>query len=183
MKKKMRKSILTRRKSMTQGEVDSLSKMICQRIIDYHFLEDITDVCLYMPIQNEVNLSELISILHNNNKTVWLPRIFSDKMDFFLFDKNTALIEGAYHILEPDNLTKLYPNPNTLIIVPGAVFSINGDRIGYGGGYYDRYMEAYPNCQYLAVCYDYQVLEKIPYEQHDRRPNVILTEQRIFYIS
>ena len=87
MKKKMRKSILTRRKSMTQGEVDSLSKMICQRIIDYHFLEDITDVCLYMPIQNEVNLSELISILHNNNKTVWLPRIFSDKMDFFLFDK------------------------------------------------------------------------------------------------
>ncbi|MDD6136756.1 MAG: 5-formyltetrahydrofolate cyclo-ligase, partial [Lachnospiraceae bacterium] len=62
-------------------------------------------------------------------------------------------------------------------------FSINGDRIGYGGGYYDRYMEAYPNCQYLAVCYDYQVLEEIPYEQHDRRPNVILTEQRIFYIS
>ena len=70
-------------------------------------------------------------------------------MDFFRYDEDTVLVTGSYDIMEPDSDEMLEPDENTLIIMPGAVFSESRDRIGYGGGYYDRYLEKYRSASQL----------------------------------
>lgn len=182
-KKEIRNQILGIRKGLQQDEVINVSKAICSRITKQGYLNDISDICLYMPIKNEIDLADLVSICREQQINIWLPRIINHTMDFYKYDETTKLIEGAYHILEPDNEDVLSPNEHTLIIVPGSVFSFNGDRIGYGGGYYDRYMVQYPICTYLAVCYDFQILPEIPCEEHDQKPDIILSEQRIIHTS
>lgn len=182
-KKELRNHVLNRRRNMSAQEVTIFSEAICSKVISNGFLENITDVCLYMPIQNEVELSTLISVCREKQIRIWLPRIIDKQMDFYLYDSDTKLISGAYNILEPDNTTKLIPSCKTTIFVPGSVFSNMGDRIGYGGGYYDRYMINHPACKYIAVCYDFQILPEIPCEEHDQKPNIILSEQRIIYTS
>lgn len=182
-KKQIRNHILSIRKAMSDDEVKNKSSIICSNIINNNLLQDITDICLYMPIQNEVDLLLLHAFCRENKINIWLPRIIDAQMDFYKYDLNTPLIEGAYHILEPDNQITLKPSATTLIIVPGSVFSKAGDRIGYGGGFYDRYISLYPFCRYLAVCYDFQILDTIPCEQFDQKPNIIISEQQILNIS
>lgn len=182
-KKEIRNHILSIRKSLTEAEVNRLSNVICNRLSDSMLLKDVLDICFYMPIQNEVDLSGLLPKCRENQIHMWLPRISDGCMDFYQYTEHTPLIEGAYHILEPDNDTKLLPDARTLILTPGSVFSVKGDRIGYGGGYYDRYMKQYPFCKYVAVCYDFQILDDIPCEEHDQKPDVIISEKRIISIS
>lgn len=182
-KNEIRRQILSIRKNMHKDSVLLLSNIICSNIEDALFLDNISDICLFMPIQNEVDLQKLYYICRNRQINIWLPRILCNSMDFYLYDDNTSLIEGAYHIMEPDNMTKLVPNSTTLVIIPGCVFSVKGDRIGYGGGYYDRYMAMYPACQYIAVCFDFQIMDTIPHEEHDKKPDIIVSDKRIIYIS
>lgn len=182
-KKEIRNQILAIRRELEEDTVISFSKSICSRIITEGLLDDVRDICLYMPIKNEVALDELLNVCRQKNINIWLPRIIDNIMDFYLYASDTKLIVGTYNILEPDNTTKHIPNTHTLVIVPGSVFSVNGDRIGYGGGYYDRYMTQYPYSKYLAVCYDFQILKELPCEDHDQKPDIILSEQRIIYTS
>ena len=101
-------------------------------------------MCLYMPVRNEVDVSYLLKDALDSEKNVWLPKVRDNDMEFCHYDENTELVSGEYGILEPSSEYMLEPDEGTLIIMPGAVFSCKGDRIGYGGGYYDRYLERYP---------------------------------------
>ncbi len=89
---------------------------------------------------------------------------------------------GSFGILEPELNRKNIVKPNELeaIIVPGSVFDINRNRIGYGGGFYDRFLaEISPDCMKIGVCYDFQVLEKIPHEEYDIPLDLLVTEKRV----
>ena len=98
-------------------------------------------------------------------------------MDFYTYNEQTALVEGAYHILEPDSMVQLEPEKTggtCLIVMPGAVFTRSCDRIGYGGGYYDRYLAAHPDCHTAAVGYAIQIVDSIMTEATDIKPEVVL---------
>ncbi|MDF2987943.1 MAG: 5-formyltetrahydrofolate cyclo-ligase [Eubacterium sp.] len=89
---------------------------------------------------------------------------------------------GSFGILEPElnreNLVK--PYDLDIIIVPGSVFDINKNRIGYGGGFYDRYLAGISgNCRKIGVCYDFQVVDKVPYQEYDIPLDLLVTENRI----
>ena len=106
--------------------------------------EDAEDLCLYMPIRNEVDLEILREAAWRDGKRVWLPKVFGERMEFHFFGPESSLEEGAYGILEPEAGEVLEPGEATLVVMPGAVFSKSHDRIGYGGGYYDRYLVHVP---------------------------------------
>ncbi len=166
------------RKAMTANEVANLSQIICERIMELSEFDSMDNICTYMTINNEVDLSLIMDKSLKSGKNLYLPRVIGDDMEFFKFEANTGLKEGAYGIKEPDSQEILVPNDKTLIIMPGSVYSEDKNRIGYGGGYYDRYLSKHPQCYKLGVCYDFQLLEQIPSEEFDVKPDVIITEKR-----
>ncbi len=178
-KKEIRKKILGMRRALQEHQVRDMSRMICDSIRMSDVYRAAEDICLYMPINNEVDVPQLAGEALCDGKRLWLPRVDGDSMDFFRYDENTQFDTGSYNIREPQTDEMLTPGPGTLIVMPGAVFSESRDRIGYGGGYYDRYLRMYPECSTLAVCYDFQILDDIPSESHDRKPDVIVSEKRM----
>jgi 5-formyltetrahydrofolate cyclo-ligase len=174
-KKLLRKEILAKRSAMTADEVLKQSRCICENVICSTFYKSCKNLCLYMPIRNEVDVRLLLEPAWADKKQAYLPKVLpEDYMEFYSYNESTALISGAYNILEPDSKDILVPDSDTLIIMPGAVFSKDNKRIGYGGGYYDRYLAKHPECKTIAVAYDFQILEHIPYEEHDVCPDVVI---------
>jgi 5-formyltetrahydrofolate cyclo-ligase len=175
-KKALRREILAKRSSMTADTVLEKSQRICENVISSKFYKNCKKLCLYMPIRNEVDVRLLLEPARTDGKSVYLPKVLPENyMEFYSYNESTALISGAYDILEPDSTEILEPDEDTLIIMPGAVFSKDNKRIGYGGGYYDRYLAKHPECKTMAVAYDFQVLEQIPYEEHDVCPDVVMS--------
>ena len=178
-KKDIRDSVLFLRNSLDKKEASYISRGICNDVTELEIYENAKDICLYMSINNEVDLSYLMEQSYKDGKNVWLPRVIEKQMDFYRYEKDTKLIEGAYGIKEPDSKDVLVPDDNTLIIMPGAVFSEDRKRIGYGGGYYDKYLAKHPKCHTVAVCYELQIFPDIPSEEYDIKPEIIVTEERI----
>lgn len=178
-KKELRKEILNKRCSLNEIEVIERSQIICDRVKRTREYEAAENICLYMPIRNEVDVMFLKDDALSKGKRIWLPKVESSEMNFYYYNEETELAEGAYGIKEPVSEKVLQPDDNTLVIMPGAVFSFKGDRIGYGGGYYDKYLEKYPMCNTMAVCYDFQLLNEIPREEHDIQPERIVSDINI----
>lgn len=179
-KSELRKKILSERRKLDKIFAAHLSKEICARVISMDLYKFAQDICLYMPINNEADASLLIDASINLGKNIWLPRVHGDTMDFYYYDRNVILDEGSYGIQEPQSDRSLVPDPKTLIIMPGAVFSVKCDRIGYGGGYYDKYLSKYPMCKTVAICYDFQILQEIPADEHDIKPLYIVSERNTY---
>ena len=179
-KKEIRDTILDIRKSFDTDYLSRLSTVICNRVLKQDMYTSCKDIVLYMPINNEVNLDIIMNEALDKGKNIWIPRIINKTMEFFRYKKDTELIKGAYGILEPNTDEVLNPDTNTLIIMPGAAFSEDMGRIGYGGGYYDRYLANHPYCKTIAVCYNFQILPMVPMDELDIRPDMIISDDNIF---
>lgn len=179
-KKEIRDIVLDIRKSFDKSYLDTLSQIICKRVIKQDLYKKCKNIVLYMPINNEVSLDLLLEDAFSSGKNVWLPRVRDNNMQFYKYTRETELITGAYNIKEPDSEEILTPDDKTLIIMPGAAFSEAMGRIGYGGGYYDRYLSVHNCCKTIAVCYNFQVLPMVPMDEHDVKPDIIITDDNIF---
>lgn len=176
-KQLLRSIILNKRNGLFEEQVSEYSTIICKKLENCREYSEAMDICLYMPIKNEVDVTLLFEGILASNKKIWLPRIIDNNMKFYLYEKNKGFVTGAYNILEPNSIVELEPDRDTLIIMPGAVFSKDCGRVGYGGGYYDRFLEKYPECMTIAVAYDFQVLDGLPIESFDIKPKKIFTNR------
>ncbi len=179
-KKTLRKEVMAVRNSLTVDYVKKRSRRITESVLSSEVYKASDSVCLYMPINNEVDVSMIIDEVIASGKKVYLPRVVGDEMDFYYYDKSIDLICGPFNILEPQSDEILHPDSSTLIIMPGAVFSTECDRIGYGGGYYDRYLDRYPMVNTVAVAYDFQIKPLFPTEATDIKPDYIIGEENIY---
>ena len=179
-KKEIRKTILKKRRALDENEVKYLSDMICEKLKSSDI--DAEDLCLYMPINNEVDVPVIAEEARRQGKRLWLPRVDGETMDFFRYDEDTVLVTGSYDIMEPDSDEMLEPDENTLIIMPGAVFSESRDRIGYGGGYYDRFLCKFKGLS-AGLCYDKNVLKSIDFDEYDVSVDCLVTESGIKKIN
>ena len=164
---------------MNREEVSALSEKICAMAAVTDAFKGAEDICLYMPVNNEVDVRPMIDEAGSYGKRIWLPRVEGRDMDFYSYSPGDGLAAGPFGIMEPVSREVLEPGEGTLVIMPGAVFSVDHGRIGYGGGYYDRYLAENPLCRTLAVCYDFQILDEIPMDAHDIRPDMIVSESRV----
>ncbi len=179
-KKQLRREVLEKRRAMSQSEVAEKSEVICDTVLKLSELREAEKVCIYMPINNEVDVSLLTDRLRSLGKVLYIPKIGGHNMHFYKYEPDTELAPGSFGILEPVDSEILTADENTLIIMPGAVFTKNRDRIGYGAGYYDRYLKKHPEAKTLAVCYDMQLRDSIPVNANDRRPARLITESAIY---
>ncbi len=192
-KKEIRNAVLAERSAIDEETAALAAQVICRRIMDIDAYEDATDLCLYMPTRNEVDVLLLAEPAEAAGKRVWVPKVVEKtsgkgsqkQAGTMVFNRFTGLgendiITGAYDIRESRSEEILEPGEGTLIIMPGAVFTPWKDRIGYGGGFYDRFLEEHPECKTIAVCYDLQVVDELPVEEHDMKPDYVVCETSVF---
>ncbi len=169
-KKEIRKKMLAIRRSLEDIYVREASHIICEKLKKSPVYKAAESICLYMPINNEVDVTELLE-----TGSIYIPKIIDKTMDFYLYEGNDSIAAGAFGILEPTGKKLLKPDNKTLVVMPGVAFSRDGYRLGYGGGYYDTYLNKYPMCRKAAVCFQEQLVEELPVEEHDVKADIVIT--------
>jgi 5-formyltetrahydrofolate cyclo-ligase len=186
-KKDIRAAMMKRRRNLDNGSVLALSDIIQKRIVESRFFKESSVIMAYMPIQNEIRTDLLIERSIASGKTILLPRIKdAETMEAVPIQSlGSDLIKGYMGIMEPDpSIPAANPQTIDLVILPGIAFDRKGYRIGFGGGYYDRFITRLRNdCILLAPAYDFQVLEHIPAEAFDQPVDMVVTEKEIIHIS
>lgn len=176
-KAELRTKYLQVRKELTQKE--KKYKTIIAKIIETKEYQKSKVIALYKSLPSEVNLDELISYSLKQNKKVVLPKVVGNDLFFYEISSNEKLIKSNFGILEPlPNKDKLVnKNQIDLVIVPGICFDKNKNRLGFGKGFYDRYL-AHSNIYKIGVCFYNQVLadDTLPVNQFDIKMDKVITE-------
>lgn len=171
--------MLKTRDTLSREILDKMSEMIQARVLNMNEFVSAKIVAAYHPIGSEVSTLKILSSVLQLNKCLTLPRVEDETRIIFaeVKDLGDDLEVGRYNIMEPKNRC-LKMNKMDLVLVPGIAWDEHGYRLGYGKGYYDRYLA---NLQTVSVglAYDFQVLEDIPHGRNDFRVNLIVTEKRV----
>lgn len=178
-KKELRAEFLKRRTALN-GKQDK-STEIFKKIISFKPFLDCDTVLCYYSVGGEVSTRSIIEYALYNNKTVGIPVCVNNKgnMRFYKYTLNTALKNNRIGIPEPEILSEeIRETDKTVVIVPALSFAENGFRLGYGGGYYDRYLEDFKGVS-VGLCYDGLISESLPYEDYDKSVDFIITEKEI----
>lgn len=171
------------RRELTKEAVEQKSRRIAVQVSDLPELKKARMVYLYLSYGREIDTLWLAGRLLELGKRVAVPRVLGPgQMEFFEIHGLADCKPGAYGILEPsETMQKVAPEPEekTVMLLPGLAFDYAGGRMGYGGGYYDRYLERYPEIYKIALAYEFSILEKLPTEEHDIPVDVLVTENRV----
>ncbi|MCS7140584.1 MAG: 5-formyltetrahydrofolate cyclo-ligase [Candidatus Nitrosocaldus sp.] len=181
-KQELRRYMLNLRNSLSRADIIGRSDIIQGRVLMMDEFNSSSIVGLYSPIGSEVDTSALARYLLEHGRVLAYPRIHGREMVFArVVDPVIDLTMGRYGILEPSSACEVV-EPD-LILVPGLVWDEHGYRIGYGKGYYDRYIRTNPDAVRIGVAYDFQVLSSIPHSEEDARVCVVLTERRVIRVE
>lgn len=177
-KAQLRKYFLEARKSMTIESVNAFSNVICSYILESDLYKKAQTILAYMPIRNEVDTVPIIRQCLEDGKNLYLPKVQGKEMIFYKIDSFDDLHAGAFGILEPKERNPI-DRREGLMLVPGVAFSKGGFRIGYGGGYYDRYLEKDHGFTTVGLLYELQLSDDISPDIHDIQLHYIVTEKEI----
>lgn len=185
-KDQIRREILRIRNSLSENEMVVNSNIISNMVISTKEYKKSSSIGLYFPIGSEVNTIEIMKHSLATNRTISLPRIIdSNQILFFKIIENSfediKMTKGKYGILE-NSMSDFIITKMDLLIVPGIAFDLKGNRIGYGKGYYDRFLSKLKANNIMALAFENQIIDKVPKTQNDIPVNVIVTEKRIIYI-
>ena len=178
-KKAIRQIIRRQRKELDPVVWQSETDEICRRTSELDLFREATDIYCYIDFGGEVGTRPLIMEAWKLGKTVWVPKVHGKTMDFYDIHSFDELKPGAYGIPEPEDGIPAKAEDG-LMIMPGVAFDTARNRVGYGGGYYDRYLEAHPHLHTLALAFDMQVLFEVPAEAQDIKPQILVTETNIY---
>ncbi len=181
-KKEIRSAIIKKLNEITVKDRDTRSKQIIEKLISSPEWNNANTIATTMPMEHEIDTTLFIQACWNLHKNVVVPKCNhkTKEMQFFKITSFEQLEKGYFGIQEPKDFLceKININKIDLIVVPGVAFTCKGDRLGYGGGYYDRYLSHYAG-NLVALAYDLQIVEELPIEAHDHKMPLIVTETRI----
>ena len=184
MKKVLRKELIKKRNELTTDEVATLSEAIINNLFKLIDFEKMKSIMLYYPIQNEVSTEKLIEFCNDKKKKVVLPKVIKEKREIIpckIADTDHLKL-GEYNIMEPFEYEIIDKNEIDVVIVPGVGFSKKGYRLGYGAGYYDKFLMDYKGLK-VGICYSLQLVEDVYEEEHDIKMDYIVTDSEIFAIK
>lgn len=181
-KKSFRKATLARRADIYSAAIDAA---VVDRFLASEFYKNAETMMLYVSFGTEINTHGLVRQALADKKRVVVPICNVDDHTITLSeitDFDADLTEGSYGILEvaPDHLRVVSPEALDLVLVPGMAFGENGSRMGFGGGYYDRFLESLrEDCVTVALIREDFICNEIPLEPHDKSVAILITEKRI----
>ncbi len=184
-KESIRREALSKRDLLTAEEIEEKSRQIFLKLTELPVYTEAVNVLIYSSMRSEVRTDEIILDLFSLGKKVFCPKV-TDKqgkeMEFVRIFSLEDLEKGYFSIREPrlEESSELFVGDmegKSLVIMPGAAFDHKRNRVGYGGGFYDRYLRKYSDLSTLALCFDVQISDEIiDSEENDVKPQVILSE-------
>ena len=179
----LRTRILAAREALAPAERHRLSALVHTKLWQLPSFATAATMLLYVDFRSEVETMALIHQCLAAGKTVAVPRVAENHrlIAYQITAPDLELIPGAYGIMEPDpaRCPPLSPSAIELVVLPGSVFDEQGGRLGYGGGYYDRFLanEAQQAIR-LGIAFELQVVPVLPLLAHDQRLHGLVTESR-----
>lgn len=164
------------------SEKQTLSSQICSRFLHSQEYRECSAILCYLPLPDEVDTKLIIQNAFKDKKKVGVPYCLDKQgnMDFFCIESFDDLHIGSFGILEPnvEKCKRIESFKDSIIIVPALCFDKNGNRLGYGKGYYDRFFQKHSLISF-GLCYNSLILDYIPADEFDRGVDYIITEKQI----
>ena len=173
-KNELRCHIKQKKRQMTLEQIEAASKRLGQLLEECPLYREADTVYFYLPYNQEVRTWSMIQRAWAAGKRVAVPKVYGDEMRFLYITSFEGLEKSCCGIPEPVADGPVANDSNALVIMPGLAFDKEGHRIGYGGGFYDKYLNAQPGHPTVAMCYEFQMQPQLPCEAFDVPVDVVL---------
>jgi len=173
-KTQLRKQIREQKRAMTEAQIEEKSAALSRQFLACEAYANAKTVYGYLPYNQEVRTVSILARALQDGKQVAVPKVYGDTMRFILLEDLNAVEKGYSGIPEPIADGPVANDPYALVLMPGLAFDPKGNRMGYGGGFYDKFLEAEPHHSTVALCYDFQMLDHLDTEDHDIPVDLVL---------
>ena len=180
-KQEIRKKFKKMRDEMSPAQAADLSVCICENIITSRLFASVSLLYAYHPLGNEVDVRPAVLEAWRLGKRVAFPKVFGDEMRYFEVSSFEEFSKGAFGVMEPctEHPVDWRSDRSALVLTPGVVFDRNGNRMGFGKGYYDRYFSGDHDCVLLGVAYELQMADQLPAGKLDVPLPWLVTENKL----
>lgn len=166
-KKELRRQIREKKRAMTEEQIVSASARLGELFAASRQYAEAKTIYGYLPYNQEVRTVPMLERALADGKRVAVPKVYGDDMKFIYITDMSRIEKGYAGIPEPVDDGPVADDPTALVLMPGLAFDPQGHRIGYGGGFYDRFLAQEPNHPTVALCYEFQMLPKLETEEFD----------------
>ena len=166
-KNELRRMIRAQKRSLTDEQIRLASHGLAQKFFRTELYRQAKTLYLYLSYNQEVRTEEILHQAIQDGKAVAVPKVYGETMRFLYITDLSEVAKGYSGILEPIADGPVAVDPTALVLMPGLAFDREGHRIGYGGGFYDKFLASEPNHPTVALCYDFQMVEDLPTEDYD----------------
>ena len=166
-KRALRREISEKKRAMTAEQMERASAELAEKLFAHPAYRQAKALYGYLSYNQEVRTAAILERARRDGKRVAVPKVCGDEMRFIWLDDPDAVAPGAYGIPEPVVDGPAAEDASALVLMPGLAFDRAGRRMGYGGGFYDKYLAAHPGHPTIALCYRFQVLPHLETEAHD----------------
>lgn len=173
-KTELRRTIRARKRAMTAEEIESRSAELTRLFLASSAYRDAKTIYGYLPYNQEVRTVPMLEQALRDGKRVAVPKCYGEEMRFLYLEDLSQVAPGYANIPEPIADEPVAQDPTALVLMPGLAFDIEGHRIGYGGGFYDKFLAAEPDHPTLALCYEFQMLPHLDTDPHDIPVDTVL---------
>jgi len=175
-KNELRKEMLYARNAISESERKEISEMIKNKLFAIDEIKHAKCIAFYISKGSEVETNAMIAEAIKQNKEVLVPHT-NEKIELVKFTSFEDLAPAKFGVLEPKTKMISVKQPE-VVIIPGLAFDLDMHRLGYGKGYYDKLLKEL-NAKRIGICFDLQIIEKIPKHEHDQKLNIMISEKRI----
>ena len=181
----IRKQFLEKREKMGANKRKKASAEICETLYNLFHAHPFYSGCVYLAyrsIRGEADIWSFCEDMMYHAVDFYFPVVQGDSLEFYRVEPDTTFVEGAFGCLEPtDRSNPLKKDASVVVLVPGIAFSKTGARLGYGRGYYDRFLSSLPNItDKVGICYESQLCSEIVPSETDVLMNAVVTEDRLY---
>lgn len=173
-KKELRRMIREKKRAMTPEQMERASARLGELFAGTEEYRRAETIYGYLPYNQEVRTVPMLRRALADGKRVAVPKVFGDTMRFLYLTDLDAVAPGYAGIPEPVEDGPVADDPGALVLMPGLAFDPEGRRIGYGGGFYDRFLAVEPEHPTVALCYDFQMQDELETEEFDRPVDRVL---------
>ncbi|MBS6643666.1 MAG: 5-formyltetrahydrofolate cyclo-ligase [Clostridiaceae bacterium] len=174
-KAEIRSYIREKRKNISPEEEKLQNEIIFKKLSVKEELLTASCVYCYMDMKHEAGTGRIMEFLRGLGIRTAVPRVEVEQIKFYFVHSSTDLVKGCMGILEPGPGCELAGTLYAPVIVPGVAFDRENNRLGYGGGYYDRFFELEPDHHKIGICFDFQMMDTLPAEPFDRKMDEVVT--------
>ena len=173
-KKELRARVKAQKRAMTEEQIQEKSRLLGERFRACEAYQKAQTIYGYLPYNQEVRTVPMLEAALADGKRVAVPKVYGDEMKFLYLTDLSQVSKGYAGIPEPIADGPIAQDETALVLMPGLVFDPQGHRIGYGGGFYDKFLSQEPQHPTVALCYDFQVVEQLETESFDIPVDLVL---------